>query len=242
MSMFKKISHFISSVFFYSIMAVLVVIVFMFLAYFVDQKIGLKQGQKKQPLFGAYIIMSNSMVPNINVQDAVVTVRVKQDNIKVNDIITFLSKEIKTNGTPITHRVIGIVNTDTGVKYRTKGDHNNTEDFALISSDEVIGKVFFRIPLIGYVRTFLAKPIGWLLIIVIPCLLMIGSDVFKIFRASHNKKDNVNIVAESNNNLVGVENSEKIISNLINVNHIDNSVDVNNDATFNNKEDDIDIL
>ena len=188
MSTFKKVSRFVSSIFFYSITAILIVVVCMFLAYFIDQKIGMRQGQKRQPLFGAYIIMSNSMIPSINVHDAVVTVRVKQEKIKVNDIITFVSSKIETNGTPITHRVIGIVNTDTGIKYRTKGDHNNTEDFALISPDEVIGKVFFRIPMIGYVQTFMTKPIGWLLIIVIPCLFIIGSDVLKLFKVSQNNK------------------------------------------------------
>lgn len=193
MSTYKKVFHFVSSIFFYSIMAILVVVVCMFLAYFVDQKVGLNQGQKRQPLFGAYIIMSNSMIPNINVQDAVVTIRVKENNIKVNDIITFLSKEIETNGTPITHRVIGIVNTDNGIKYRTKGDNNNTEDFALISPEEVIGKVFFRIPMIGYVRTFLAKPIGWLIIIVIPCLFIIGSDILKLFKVTKKSKEDNSI-------------------------------------------------
>ena len=97
MSQFRKVIHFLSSVLFYSIMALLVVVVFMFLAYFIDQKIGMKQGQKRQPLFGAYIIMSNSMVPSINVRDAVVTMRVSQNKIEMNDIITFISKNIVLN-------------------------------------------------------------------------------------------------------------------------------------------------
>ena len=81
----------------------------MFIAYFVDQKIGAKKGESRSPLFGAYVIISTSMVPNINVYDAVVTARVDQKHIAVNDIITFISKEIETRGTPITHRVVGIV-------------------------------------------------------------------------------------------------------------------------------------
>ncbi len=185
----KKVWHIISSILFYSVMTLVVSIALMFLVSFVDQKIGQSKGEIRNPLFSAYIIISESMVPNINVYDAVVTVRVGEDKIKVDDIITFISKEIQTAGTPITHRVIGIVETETGIKYRTKGDHNNTADFALIAPEEVIGKVYLRIPMIGYVQTFMTKPLGWILIIVIPCLLIIGSDVVKLVKNGGKKEE-----------------------------------------------------
>lgn len=185
----KKVWHIMSSILFYSVMALVVVIALMFLISFIDQKIGQSKGEQRNPLFSAYIIISESMIPNINVYDAVVTVRVGEDKIKVNDIITFISKEIQTAGTPITHRVIGIVETENGIKYRTKGDNNNTADFALIAPEEVIGKVYLRIPMIGYVQTFMTKPLGWILIIVIPCLLIIGSDIVKLIKNSGKKED-----------------------------------------------------
>lgn len=163
----------------------------MFIASFIDQKISLRNGQNRSPLFGAYVIISESMVPHINVYDAVVTVRVDENSIQVDDIITFLSKEIETAGTPITHRVIGIVYEDDTkqkiIGFRTKGDHNNTADFALIAPNEVIGKVFLRIPMIGYLQTIMTKPIGWLLIVVIPCLLIIGSDILKLIKNTRQK-------------------------------------------------------
>lgn len=189
MNDFKKIFRFLSSVLFYSVLAVLVIVVFMFLAYFVDQRIGTSKGEKRGPLFGAYVIISESMIPSINVYDAVVTVRVKQDQIKINDIITFINSEIETAGTPITHRVIGVVETEDGIKYRTKGDHNNTEDFALTSPSDVIGKVYLRIPMIGYIQIFMTKPIGWLLVIVLPCLFIIGSDLLRLIGITKKEKN-----------------------------------------------------
>ena len=190
----KKIFHFLSSILFYSIMLILVVIVLMFLAYYVDRQIGLKKGEVRSPLFGAYVIISESMIHSINVYDAVLTVRADENSIEKYDIITFISKEIQTAGTPITHRVIDIVHDPEDeskiIGYRTKGDNNNTADFALIAPDEVIGKVYLRIPMIGYLQTFMTKPIGWLLIVVIPCLLIIGSDIFKLLKNNNNNKDN----------------------------------------------------
>lgn len=187
----KKVWHIISSILFYSFMTLIVVIALMFLVSFVDQKIGQSKGEQRNPLFSAYIIISESMIPNINVYDAVVTARVSEDKIKINDIITFISKDIQTAGTPITHRVIGIVETENGIKYRTKGDNNNTADFALIAPEEVIGKVYLRIPMIGYVQTFMTKPLGWILIIVIPCLLIIGSDIVKLIKNGDKKEEQV---------------------------------------------------
>ena len=189
----KRILHFITSVFLYSILTILGVIFIMFISYFIDQRVAASRGETRAPLFGAYVIISNSMVPSINVHDAVVTVRVSEKNIKMNDIITFISKDIQTRGTPITHRVVGIVyeeDNKTVLGYRTKGDHNNTQDFAIIKPDEVLGKVYLRIPMVGYLQTFLTKPIGWLLVIVIPCLLIITSDVTNIIKKTNSRYDN----------------------------------------------------
>lgn len=190
---FKDIVRFSSSVLMYSVITVLGLVLLMVISTTVDKKINQSKGINKSPLFNAYVIISESMVPRINVYDAVVTMRVTEKNIKVNDIITFLSKDIETQGTPITHRVVGIVyenpkTKDKVVGYRTKGDHNNTQDFALIKPDEVLGKVYLKIPYIGYIQRFLTKPIGWILIIVLPCLFIIGNDVFKIVKTT--KKSN----------------------------------------------------
>ena len=129
----RKVTHFISSVFLYVILTIIGIVFIMFLAYFIDQQVGKSRGEARNPLFGAYVIISESMIPTINVKDAVITMRVTEKDIKVNDIITFISKEIKTQGTPITHRVVGIVYEDPPMNtkvlgYRTKGDNNNTQD------------------------------------------------------------------------------------------------------------------
>lgn len=200
----KKIFRFLSSILFYSVMLIIVVIFLMFVAYYIDRQVGLKKGENRSPLFGAYVIISESMIPSINVYDAVLTIRVTEKDIEKYDIITFISKEIETAGTPITHRVIDIVHDPEDenkiIGYRTKGDHNNTADFALISPDEVIGKVYLRIPMIGYLQTFMTKPFGWILIVVIPCLLIIGSDVFKLFKASKEKSNELEIEEKIDNN------------------------------------------
>lgn len=185
----RKIFHFLSTVLLYSLLIIVLIIVVFFGAYIIDQMIGMKNHEDRSPLFGVYVIISPSMVPNINVYDAVVSMRVPTEKIEMYDIITFLSKDIDTHGTPITHRVVGIVETEDGkIGYRTKGDNNNAEDNALIMEDEVIGKVLFRIPMIGYVRSFITSKLGWLLIVVLPCVGVIIYDIGKLVGIINNSK------------------------------------------------------
>ena len=152
-------------------------------AYFVDQYMSVKSGEPRAPLFGAYVIISPSMVPNINVLDAVVTMRVDAEKLEKEDVITFISQDPAHRGITITHRIIGVMETSNGeYAYRTKGDNNNVEDKTLVSHDDVIGKVVFRIPYIGYLQQFLTSSFGWIAVIVIPSLFIIISDIVKVFK------------------------------------------------------------
>ena len=166
---FYAISNFFSNIFLYTLLFILLIIGILFSVSFVDHMIGVSKQETRFPLFAAYIIVSQSMIPNIEINDAIVTFRADPARINTYDIITFLSKEIDTKGTPITHRVVGIVNLENGEKaYRTKGDNNDVVDNALIREDEVIGKVLFKIPKLGYIRSFLiASPGKYIIFFVI---------------------------------------------------------------------------
>ena len=85
------------------------------------------------------------MAPNINVGDAVVGIKVKQKDLKKDDVIVY-----KGEKNYIIHRLISIEKKGNKYYYHTKGDNNNTEDGVDISYDSVKGKVIFRIPYIAY--------------------------------------------------------------------------------------------
>lgn len=186
-----KIYHFIAKVVLYSLLLILILLAVAFIAYFIDLEKNIKSGVTKQPLFGAYVIISPSMVPTINVEDAVVVQRKESNELKVGDIITFLSSDPRYSGLTITHRIVGAEKSKKGdIYFRTKGDNNNTEDTALVKSENIYGKVILRIPKIGYLQYFLTQSYGWIILIVIPCFGVIIYDIVKIFRSvSKNKND-----------------------------------------------------
>lgn len=180
---FKKILHTITSVIMYSIFLVLIFVGLILVMYIIDVKKNASSGVYKPPLFSAYVIVSPSMVPTINVQDAIIIKRVEAEDIKKGDIITFTSTDSRYSGVTITHRVVGIEKTSSGkYMFRTKGDNNNTEDATLVGEEHLNGKVILKIPMIGYIQYFLSQAYGWIIAIVIPCLGIIIYDIIKVVK------------------------------------------------------------
>lgn len=109
--------------------------------------------------YKSYIIKTNSMEPTININDVLITKKVKKDEIKTGDIITFIK-----NGEIITHRITQITEND---EYTTKGDNNNIEDSFTISYENIEGKHILTIPHLGKIVGMLDNKILFLIIILI---------------------------------------------------------------------------
>ena len=178
----KYFFHFISKALLYTVICLFFIVVILFLVYFVD-KVYNENHTGKRPLFNAYVIVSPSMVPTIKINDAVVVFRWNPKNLKVGDIITFSSTDPSYSGLTVTHRIVAKNYTkEKKYVFTTKGDHNNTEDSALVQEEDIYGKVIFRIPKLGYIRSFLTKPIGFLIFILLPTLGIIIYDIIKLIK------------------------------------------------------------
>ena len=96
--------------------------------------------------FGALTIGSGSMTGTINKGDIIIYEKYKEnENVKTGDIIVFTSDD-----TRIVHRVTEQRNLGDEIRYYTKGDANEQEDQGYRLRTDVVGKVKFRIPYIGY--------------------------------------------------------------------------------------------
>ena len=179
---FKIILKYISTIVSWTFFALLSIIAVLLIYYFISSRLYAAKGEKYEPIFSVYTIVSGSMEPTIKVYDVIVNVRAdEKKDIKINDVITFTSTNATTAGMTITHRVIGILETEKGEKvYRTKGDNNPSPDRALILYSEVLGKVLFRIPMIGHIKTFIFSRLGWFIVVVLPCLGIVVYHALKI--------------------------------------------------------------
>ncbi len=170
----------------YSVIIILMIIAAFFIFYVISGKIAEKSG--KNPPFGLYTIISPSMTPNIKVYDVVFVKNVDTSTLKVNDVITFYSTNAFFGGTPITHRIVEILDVPgTGTMYRVKGDANEDADQEKVLPSNVIGRVMFRIPSLGKLQFFLASKTGWLFAILIPSIIIFIYDIYKLINVIANK-------------------------------------------------------
>lgn len=133
--------------------------------------------------FQIYSVLSGSMEPNYHVGSLVYIKKVEQKELKKGDTITFYLSE----NTIATHRIKEVVNEDNKIYYRTKGDANEIDDAKLTPYENVIGKVIFSIPLLGYLSTFMQRPPGNFVAVGIGIVLIVI--VFVIDSLTDNKKE-----------------------------------------------------
>lgn len=129
-------------------------------------------------------VLSGSMEPTIHTGDVIIVHPLQNpaEQIKDGDIITFRSTE--QSSMLITHRVVGtLLMNGKPVAYTTKGDANKTEDFSVVPVDQVVGRYQWRVPYFGYVTSFLHKPAGIALFVILPGLVIIGLEFRKMWAA-----------------------------------------------------------
>lgn len=167
----KFFFRFITKSLFIALFFVLISISFVMIIVLGDTIYNAKKGKNVVPLIGGYVIITPSMVPTIKVKDAVLVKRTGNKELTIGDIITFRSTDDRYKGLIITHRIVGTQNITNGdLVYRTKGDNNRIEDAAVVDFKNVYGKVVLKLPKLGYIKDFINKPIGFLLLIICPII------------------------------------------------------------------------
>jgi len=132
------------------------------------------------PIQGNYkllIVESGSMEPAIHTGSVVVVKPVK--NYKAGDVITF---EDSGKDRTTTHRILDVEVITGKTQYITKGDANNAEDSSRVPESKVVGKVLTSIPYAGYILAFVKTPLGFVLLVIFPCAIIILEEIGKIWK------------------------------------------------------------
>lgn len=140
---------------------------------------------KEPSVFGYQfkIVLSGSMEPDIKTGSMIMVKSVSDTKtFKKNDVITFLEEKDRL----VTHRIVDVVDKDSGALYRTKGDNNDGVDINPVLSENVVAEYTgFTVPYLGYIAAFLQSHNGALLIILSGALLLFYS-FYTIWRALAN--------------------------------------------------------
>src|SRR3989338_2465154 len=124
------------------------------------------------------IVKSGSMEPAIKT-GGLVFIR-EASSYKMGDVITF-GKDTKTQITT-THRIIEESGEGASKTFTTMGDANDAPDPKEVGVGEIRGKVIFSLPYAGYILDFAKKPMGFLLLVGVPALIIIFEELIKIWK------------------------------------------------------------
>ncbi|MFC1710507.1 signal peptidase I [Patescibacteria group bacterium] len=152
-----KVLKVMSKVFYWTIIALLAVMVVL---------VVLSQSQKAIGGIYLFLVKSGSMEPIIQT-GSLVAVK-KQSDYEEGEIVTFkgTSNESKRlDDFYTTHRILEVIENEGDVVYKTKGDANTGEDKDTTLRSNVLGEVVFTIPYLGYAVNFAKSKTGIVILV-----------------------------------------------------------------------------
>lgn len=125
-------------------------------------------------------VLTSSMEPVLAPGTLVVSQSVDPETLAIGDVVTF--QPVSDDPMLVTHRIVEVgYQADGDLTFTTRGDNNGADDQPIVG-DQVMGKVVYSVPYVGYVTTlFGVTERGW----IVGALggLLIGYAVFILLRA-----------------------------------------------------------
>lgn len=134
-----------------------------------------------------FSVLSGSMEPNYHTGSLIYVKEVDVFDLETGNVITFMLNE----DTVATHRIVEVVPDSEDarvVRFRTKGDANDTVDGSLVHYKNVIGTPVFTIPYLGYVASYIQKPPGMYVAIAVGAFILMLSFIPDLFAREEEEK------------------------------------------------------
>lgn len=128
-----------------------------------------------------YTVLTGSMRPVIAPGDVVMAQPIVATSMKIGDVVTF--NDATRGGAVVTHRVVSLIPAPGRVDVETRGDANTGSERWSVPADGTVGRVVFVIPKVGHVGQALRRPLGILLVVILPVLAIGALTVRKIWTA-----------------------------------------------------------
>ena len=152
-----------------------------------------------------FIVLSSSMEDTIMPGDLILTKEIDALELKEGDVISFRTNKY----TVVTHRIINIADEEGERKYYTKGDNNDTDDINPVCNNQIEGIYRYRIPELGKIALNLQKPIGIVICIALPLIIVLIAQFADSKRQEREVKEKMEILEQQNKELMGKINNNK---------------------------------
>ena len=166
---------------------------------------------------GGYSVMkvvTGSMEPSIHVDDYILIKKTDVSDLKVGDVITFLSDDPQIKDQPNSHRITKI--NDDGT-FTVKGDANPVEDVYTVRPDRIIGRYVRKMHLFRFIGSFASSRKLLMILFILPtvCICIYESrTLIKIIRGT-DEQDEEEDENSDDSKLTAEEKKEKLIREAI---------------------------
>ncbi len=138
-------------------------------------------------LFGhrMFIVLSDSMKDEFEAGDLIVCkVLGSYEGLDDGTIVTFISEDRDSFGETITHKIRTSTEYNGGAAYITYGTATGADDATPVPVENIIGVYGFHIPNVGSFLEFMHTTTGYVTIILVPFLILIGFNAFRVISAA----------------------------------------------------------
>ena len=136
-------------------------------------------GNKSIMGYRFFTVATGSMKGVYNINDVIVVCDFDVKNLKVGDDVAYLGTRAGLEGKIIVHRIIRIENASDGkLLFTTKGVNSNVED-PVIKSEQILGKVSGKLPVITQINHLVRSQVGFFSLIFCPLVLVIVLEILQ---------------------------------------------------------------
>ena len=124
-----------------------------------------------------FTVVTGSMEPKYKIGDILIAKETEPSKIKIGDSISYLAQKGEIRNNVVTHEVVNITKSESGeYLFHSKGLVNLVED-PVVPESQLYGVVVYKTKLLSFVRRIISTDIGMLLLIIIPILYIIISEM-----------------------------------------------------------------
>lgn len=135
-----------------------------------------------------FTVVTGSMEPKYKIGDVLIAKEKDPSEIKIGDAISYLAEKGEIKNNVVTHEVVNITKDETGAYlFHSKGIANLVED-PVVHESQLYGVVVYKIKLLSFIRKIISTDLGMLLLIIIPILYIIISEMISILIEKEEKR------------------------------------------------------
>lgn len=135
-----------------------------------------------------FTVVTGSMEPKYKIGDILIAKEKDPSEIKVGDAISYLAEKGEIKNNVVTHEVVNITKNENGeYLFHSKGLVNLVED-PVVHEKQLYGVVVYKTKLLSYIRKIISTDVGMLLLVIIPILYIIISEMIAMLIEKEEKR------------------------------------------------------